>query len=115
MFALYLRRTENSKQSCGLTMDNVTLKAPDNRQSFNYPYTRGTNIKFIPYPIHYESANPMSTILIEKVLLAQLEKKFTPFFTERDLSLLFAHDNSIGTYHQGVECSSVRGTLLRVQ
>jgi len=60
-------------------MDNVTLKAPDNEQSFNYLYTRGIKIKFLPYPIYYESANPMSIILIEKVLLVQLDKKFTPF------------------------------------
>jgi len=60
-------------------MDNITLEEPDNEQSFNYLYTRGINIKFKPYSIHYESANPMSVILIEKVLLAQLDKKFTPF------------------------------------
>ena len=60
-------------------MDNVTIKAPNNEQSFNYLYTFGINLKFIPYPIHFESANPMSIILIEKVLLVQLDKKFTPF------------------------------------
>jgi len=46
---------------------------------FNYLYTRGINLKFIPYPIHYERANPMTILLIEKVLLAQLDKKFTTF------------------------------------
>jgi hypothetical protein len=45
----------------------------------------------------------MSIILIEKVLLAQLDKKFTQFFMEWDISLLIVHDHSIGPYHQAVE------------
>jgi hypothetical protein len=38
-----------------------------------------------------------------------------PIFTEQNLSLLFAHDHSLETYHQAVEYSSVLGILLRAE
>jgi ABC-type uncharacterized transport system substrate-binding protein len=60
-------------------MNNVTLKAVDNAQYFKYVYKRGIKIKYIPYPTHYASPALMSTVLMAKVLLAQLGKKFTTF------------------------------------
>jgi hypothetical protein len=67
-------------------MDNVKLKAPDNGQCFNYFYTRGINIEFIAYPIHYERANPMLVIFLRKCYRPSWTRDL-PHFMERDLFL----------------------------